>query len=352
MKTLFAKCGKSIYVADKEKCIFRIDDIFYDKTGNETAYSIPCEDTKTKNDIICQGTKIPLFPRSVTEIEWEIDDGFGNFGFVDSDGKFVIEPQYAYAHEFTMGLAAVNLNRTWYTSENGNRYYENHFGYIDGNGKTVIGFKFDEANPFNKYGIALVSELEKGWYLIDVSGNEIPETRFGCISKFYYHERYAEISGDDCEDAMGIYDTKERNLLVDISDDIDGMIEWDEEHILIYTKDKSGHPGVFYQHYIDSNGSILYPWMYRKGFNIVKIPDENNISAVARFEFSDYTGKTRGYYVHEGKKYSRKEMYGLYSSKEEFLMPMVYDDIQHLHENIWACFKDGVITVVETEYGD
>lgn len=29
-------------------------------------------------------------------------------------GEFVIEPQYAYAYEFTNGLVAVNLNRTWF----------------------------------------------------------------------------------------------------------------------------------------------------------------------------------------------------------------------------------------------
>ena len=86
-----------------------------------------------------------LLSENVGEIIEEIDDIFGCFGFKNEAGEFVIEPQYAYAYDFTNGLAAVNLNRTWYKTEKGERYYENHYGYIDFNGKTVIGFNYDEA---------------------------------------------------------------------------------------------------------------------------------------------------------------------------------------------------------------
>ena len=99
----------------------------------------------------------------------------GNFGFKNKAGEFVIEPQYAFAHEFTCGLAAVNLNRTWYKTEEGRRFYENHFGYIDDHGKTIIPFDYDEAWPYNKYGVAVVETLDDV-FLINTTGKTISGT--------------------------------------------------------------------------------------------------------------------------------------------------------------------------------
>ena len=62
-----------------------------------------------------------------------------------------------------------------------------NYGYIDGNGKTVIGFQYDEARPFNKYGVAVVSKMTDSFFhLIDLEGNEIPGTRFPYISYYDY----------------------------------------------------------------------------------------------------------------------------------------------------------------------
>ena len=121
--------------------IFCIDNAYFDINGN----AVPDEFSFHKNHddddddwyqywMDDEGLPEPLKAESTVEPEWEIDDAFGNFGFKNKDGEFIIEPQYAYAHEFTCGLASVNLNRTWYRTPEGRRYYENHYGYIDGNG--------------------------------------------------------------------------------------------------------------------------------------------------------------------------------------------------------------------------
>jgi hypothetical protein len=358
LKILFSKQGKSCYVADKERLIFCIDKVYFDINGNEVPDEEAFHKHRAEDDgwyqywMDYEGLPEPLKAESTIEPEYEIDDVFGNYGFKNEAGEFVIEPQYAYAHNFTCGLALVNLNRTWYKNPEGNRYYENHYGYIDGNGQTVIGFQYDEAYPFNKYGVALVSDLKDGWHLIDISGNEIPNTRFPFISPFDYHERYVEFSRDDDDEALiGLYDTKERKVLIEprFSD----VSVTDDNHILVWERDGEYGKSDFRQYYINRNGELIYPWLSTQRFAKIAKPDINDVTAVATSLYTELTEEhPRSYFEHNGKKFDRKFIYGLYSSKEEFLLPQEYDEIRKLHDDIWGCFKDGCFTIVKTEPDD
>lgn len=360
MKILFSKQGKSCYMVDKEKIIFCIDKVYFDINGNE----VPDEDSfhkRTNQDeddegwyqywMDYEGLPEPLKAETTVEPEWEIDDIFGNFGFKNKEGQFVIEPQYAYAHEFTSGLASVNLNRTWYRTPEGKRYYENHYGYIDGNGKTIIGFLYDEAYPFNKYGVALVSDLKEGWHLIDMQGNEIPNTRFPYISRYDYEDRYLEFSIEDDDDALvGLYDTKERKILIeprfsDVSVD-------DDDHIRVWERDGEYGVSDFRQYYVNRNGELIYPWLFKQRFDKVEQPDINNVAGVAISQYTELTGSPSSFFPHNGKKYERKFIYGLYSSKENFLLPLEYERIYKLHDDIWVCYKGGTCTFIQTEAND
>lgn len=193
MKTLFTVPGTSIRLADKERMIF---DLYNGKYCDINGRPVPAEEKFMTppydlNDdpwesywIEDEGLEEPLLAESTTEVVEEIDDIFGLFGFKNRAGEFVIEPQYAFAHNFTKGLAAVNLNRTWYKTEDGKRYYENHFGYINERGKTVIPFAYDGAWPFNKYGVAVVED-DAGSRMIDMNGNVIPGMEEYSISHYY-----------------------------------------------------------------------------------------------------------------------------------------------------------------------
>lgn len=358
MKILFSRQGKSCYIVDKERIIFCIDNAYFDINGNQ----VPDEEAfhKRHDDddewyqywMDDEGLPEPLKAESTVEPDWEIDDVFGNFGFKNQAGEFVIEPQYAYAHEFTCGLASVNLNRTWYRTPEGRRYYENHYGYIDGNGKTVIGFQYDEARPFNKYGVAVVSKMtDRFFHLIDLEGNEIPGTRFPYISYYDYDDRYLEFSRDDEDEALiGLYDTKERKVLIEprFSD----VSITDDNHILVWERDGEYGVSDFRQYYINRNGDLIYPWLSKQRFAKIERPDINDVTAVATSQYTELTGHPRSYFEHNGKKYERKFIYGLYSSKEVFLLPEEYEKISKMHDDIWCCCKDGVITLVQTEPND
>lgn len=86
------------------------------------------------------------------------------WGFVDARGRFVIEPQFQIASEFSEGLAAVSIDgQTW--------------GYVDKTGKLVVTPKFDFAQPF-KDGVAEVREGDE-YLLIDRSGTPVGNIRSG-----------------------------------------------------------------------------------------------------------------------------------------------------------------------------
>lgn len=84
------------------------------------------------------------------------------WGFVDVHGKFVIEPRFERASEFSEGLAAVSID--------GQRW-----GYIDRTGNLVITPRFDRARSF-KEGVAEVREGD-GHRLIDRLGNAVGTIR-------------------------------------------------------------------------------------------------------------------------------------------------------------------------------
>ena len=360
MKLLFSVPGENIWMADKERMIFRTaGGNYYDINGNAVpaeaeweGLSCPQHDNPWDSDWVeYEGLDEPLVSESTVEVDWEIDDGFGNFGFKNRAGEFIIEPQYAFAYEFTCGLAAVNLNRTWYRLTNGQRVYENHFGYINGRGETVIPFMYDEARPFNKYGVAVVEDRKKR-YLIDTNGNVIPGTELLHPTDLYdYSDRFLQFVYDsknwELDGPVGLYDTKERRIILEPS--ADDTIEWEEDLICIYERSGAFGGSDFRQHYINSKGEKLFPWLLDKGFAIVERPSKYLVSVVAIAEYTEISGNSGSYISHEGKKYERTYRYGLYSSGERFILQPMYELITELSDNIYGCVRDGVVSVMQLD---
>ncbi|KKM73144.1 hypothetical protein LCGC14_1413410, partial [marine sediment metagenome] len=86
----------------------------------------------------------------------------GNFGYIDTSAKFVIETQFKDAKSFSNGLAAAGQDKKW--------------GFIDASGKWVIEPQYDKVKDFNS-GFALVLKDDQ-WHYIDKKGQslEIPTT--------------------------------------------------------------------------------------------------------------------------------------------------------------------------------
>ena len=67
------------------------------------------------------------------------------YGFIDKQGKFVIDPKFDFADSFSDGLAAVRIG----DEESGKQ------SYIDSRGKIVITPQFDQISAFSD-GLAAV----------------------------------------------------------------------------------------------------------------------------------------------------------------------------------------------------
>lgn len=80
----------------------------------------------------------------------------GKWGFIDKDGKMIIEPQFSDARSFSNGYAAVEKNGRW--------------GFIDVTGKEVISCRFEDARDFNELGNVYVKDTGN-WELLKLLKN-------------------------------------------------------------------------------------------------------------------------------------------------------------------------------------
>lgn len=97
------------------------------------------------------------------------------WGFIDKQGRMVIEPKFDGAEPFSDGMARVKMGDAW--------------GYIDRTGALVIGFQYEHAEDFVD-GLAPVGrwddEGEDGeFYYIDKRGTQAIPEKFAQASHFF-----------------------------------------------------------------------------------------------------------------------------------------------------------------------
>jgi hypothetical protein len=86
----------------------------------------------------------------------------GKWGFIDTNGKWIIDPQFEGAGSFADGLAPVKVGGRW--------------GYIDRKGKFVVNPQYDRADEFRE-GLASFRNDGKGGF-IDTKGRAVVEAKF------------------------------------------------------------------------------------------------------------------------------------------------------------------------------
>ena len=109
------------------------------------------------------------------------NDNEAKWGFVDKKGNVVINPQFAYVHNFSNGLAAVATDKE-------------KWGFINKEGTYVINPQFDNVGNFYKTGIAPFKTGDK-WGFIDKKGKYVINPQFEAVSDFY--ENTAIVSQND-----------------------------------------------------------------------------------------------------------------------------------------------------------
>ena len=76
----------------------------------------------------------------------------GKFGFINENGKIVIECEYDYYNDFSEGLSAVRVGS------------KGKYGFIDKNGNNVIDYKYDSVSYFSE-GLVAVKINGKAGYI-------------------------------------------------------------------------------------------------------------------------------------------------------------------------------------------
>ncbi|MCL6508436.1 MAG: WG repeat-containing protein, partial [Bryobacteraceae bacterium] len=126
----------------------------------------------------------------------------GEWGFVDTTGKWVIDPQFEFVGNFADGLAPVTVGgRTGYIDQKGrfvvNPQYDlgdefsegyamfssgNKFGFIDRKGRVMAEATFLGASHFSE-GLAPIKTVD-GWGFIDRTGKMVISPQFDTAESF------------------------------------------------------------------------------------------------------------------------------------------------------------------------
>ncbi len=111
------------------------------------------------------------------------------FGLIDKTGKYIVEPTFTYAGDFSEGLAVV-------------RTKENKFGFIDKTGKFIIEPKFDWASSFSG-GLACVY-VNRKYGFINKNGVIVIKPTFTDAGDFSEGLAYVKIGGRVREHSFGM----------------------------------------------------------------------------------------------------------------------------------------------------
>jgi len=198
----------------------------------------------------------------------------GKWGYVDSAGTFMIQPQFESAERLSEGRAAVELNK--------------RFGYIDVNGHFVIQPKYFKAGRFKEgfawvvtrkpwtplgtgeYGVALFGHVT----YIDRSGREMRHP-FSAEQVSNFSEGLAAVRpgtiNGGCSEKIGYLNTKGE---WSIKPQFDEARDFSEGLAAVNEGGKCHMGGKW--GYIDKDGSVVIPfrydfaWQFKNGHACVK----------------------------------------------------------------------------------
>ncbi len=194
----------------------------------------------------------------------------GKWGFIDKKGKIIIKPQYEWASDFSDGMCAVQISGKWgFINKSGDLVIKakynwagifksnshvacvtnskNKYGVIDKNGKVVIDFLSEGLLNFNNN----VSIFQKQGLcgLIDIKGKILVAPKYNFLIYANYNLYNGSKNGNN---KFGCIDSKGKVVIDFIYSD---LISFDEKGLaVVKLNDKFG--------YIDNKGKIAIKIKY------------------------------------------------------------------------------------------
>ena len=114
---------------------------------------------------VCLLANLAAWASPSDSVIFQVENCYGYYGYIKTNGEFIIEPQFDYAKPFSAnGLAVVRI--------------KDKYGYIDKTGKRVIEPQFDWAEDFHfENGLAAI-EINGKYGFIDKTGKMVIEPQY------------------------------------------------------------------------------------------------------------------------------------------------------------------------------
>lgn len=165
----------------------------------------------------------------------------GKYGYLNTEGKWIIEPKYEDAQPFSEGLAAVCLN--------------GKYGYINYSGKEIVPCIYERAQSFSEGlgAVKLDNGKEWAWQFINPDGSVAFQFEHRCFPAEIGPDTLVFHEGLCCarEEKYWVYYDKSGNTAFTI----DTWIAEPFQHGLAYVQDNQYVGG-----YIDTRGNWIYQW--------------------------------------------------------------------------------------------
>lgn len=213
---------------------------------------------------------------------WFSEDG-KELGFLNEQGKQVIEPQFSFCSSFEDGICVVGVNKTVDSQT------ERRYGVIDTKGEYLISPQKKELENMGEGRIAFYNSTTKKWGIWDKNGNEILPATYDDISAYSCglalvekNSKYGYIDKNGNEVIApryaGAMDFVENMAWIQKSSDSRvELIDKNGEQIM-RLKEEEYPQGTFHNglcpiyneedqecRYIDKNGNVVYAWESKNG---------------------------------------------------------------------------------------
>ncbi len=238
------------------------------------------------------------------------------FGYINTDGEYVIEPQFEAAKSFSGNLAAAIQGKKW--------------GFINNSGKWIIQPEYDKVKDFIS-GYALVLKNDE-WNYID-SSNSILSTP---VQEKYYDFNTDGVAFFRIEKKLGLLGTDGKLIIEPTYDVIKPFVDG---YARVRNDDNWGM--------IDKNGVVFIPSEYskignynstgvwaKKGetFGVISNGEFHTMSSVDKiWDFNDKSNLT----------YARsKKKVGFINNKGEWIIQPIYDKVRTFSNELAPVFKE------------
>ena len=224
-------------------------------------------------------------------------------GFVNTDGKEIIELKYDGATDFSHGLARVKIDTLW--------------GFINKTGQEIIPIEFEEVDGFYE-GMAAVKSKE-GWGLVDSLGHIVVKPKYNSTFPPRFYEGLASVQLTD-DEMSGFIDKTGKEVIAPMFDGASGFSEG-------FSSVRKGDMHGF----IDKTGKEVIPLKYEQAANFsggyVAVTLNGKPGYVTRSGKEKLFPQYDNIFISDGPTLaSKNEKWGYINKKGKVTIPLIYEN--------------------------